>query len=938
MYTTAASIPSEFPLTDAEEVTRSFDVDARKTYPEAAKRDFCPFRFRWSFGINPAVPIVNLTTDNRTSLAYACSHMAVMYDYSSEEVSPLQGHQNAVRTLSTTRDGEWLLTADFEEDCTVVVWSTEKRQILLGETVKKFNRGNYALFSCRLTCYFNTGFLSAIIEIRRAPVYTLFHPHGNESMTAARISPNAKYVVTVGNGKCQDVHFWLRDEDKPNASISLTDTTSERVKEVIFNDECPEQFALTTDYHVLFLTWDGDALNYNCPKVSAKLRRTGIFNGSCYVSKVKQVFTATANGCILIWGDVPPEGKRETDDPSYRRNQRKKHIKTVDLQKCNITVITDYEDMLVTGNSDGRIAFYDYQLRLLYWYKNCDLDCIRWISFDLRSDLRASTIEKPSHPPTDATLHCSPFNVQTFLACSCTGIIALIDIPKQKYYSVLRHSVVAATSLDANPESNHVVVGDAQGTVRLYNHEELVLITSRSTLDFQPILEEQIMSGNVAFVTCPQTHESLRAVTAVKFSPRCDMLTCGLENGALWILHHITLDLLNETPYKHSATAINKITFTQCAGYMAYADNALTVVVFKRSNTASTGNTWDLIGKHHSHYLPIRDILFGLSGHVSDSKTPRFFSLGEDQELVEYDLEHSGPYPEPGLKILHIKRIEHTATPLCLARYPGNGNIFVISNSEVLTDELVDDKGYMVFATDREIGLQLLPLDGNPYKIHSMTGHPQKIMDISVSSNKEIMFTIGYNDPCVLIWEINFNSVDIVARSGGRGISPYHCLIEGGEKGWLMNEMKDLFDYAQILHQGEYTTVARVITDTVTVERIPNLMRAVGYYPSNEEVNRCLFRKHTRVSDCSRRSIRKRAKPSSRHSTRRFFQREYLTKISPWTSWVSNCRREKTRADKSRDQRDFRIVGTLRGVYRLSYRCVTRAALSERKQSTNKKQ
>lgn len=40
-----------------------------------------------------------------------------------------------------------------------------------------------------------------------------------------------------------------------SASISLVDATSERVKEIAFNDEHPEQFALTTDYHVLFLIW-----------------------------------------------------------------------------------------------------------------------------------------------------------------------------------------------------------------------------------------------------------------------------------------------------------------------------------------------------------------------------------------------------------------------------------------------------------------------------------------------------------------------------------------------------------------------------------------------------------------------------------------------------------------------------------------------------------
>lgn len=37
--------------------------------------------------------------------------------------------RNAVRTLSTTRDGRWLLTADFEQDCVTVVWDTEKGQV-----------------------------------------------------------------------------------------------------------------------------------------------------------------------------------------------------------------------------------------------------------------------------------------------------------------------------------------------------------------------------------------------------------------------------------------------------------------------------------------------------------------------------------------------------------------------------------------------------------------------------------------------------------------------------------------------------------------------------------------------------------------------------------------------------------------------------------------
>ncbi|EFN85969.1 WD repeat-containing protein 66 [Harpegnathos saltator] len=259
--TTASSVPDA----DAKEDIENIDADVKKKYQQTAKHDLYPFKLRWSFGINPGVPMINLTTDNRTLLAYACSHVVMMYDYSSKTVSPLQGH----------------------------------------------------------------------VGIRI--------PHGSEGMTAARISPNAKYIVTVGSEKCQNVYFWLwtYSKDQPNASVSLIDTMSERVKEVTFNDEYPEQFALTTDYHVLFLTWDGDALSYDCPKIATKLQRIGIFNGSCYVSKIQQVFTATANGCILVWGNVSPEEEREANNSNYRKKKKKKHIKTVNLQKCNITVIID---------------------------------------------------------------------------------------------------------------------------------------------------------------------------------------------------------------------------------------------------------------------------------------------------------------------------------------------------------------------------------------------------------------------------------------------------------------------------------------------------------------------------------------------------------------------------------------------------------------------
>lgn len=78
-------------------------------------------------------------------------------------------------------------------------------------------------------------------------------------------------------------------------------------------------------------------------------------------------------------------------------------------------------------------------------------------------------------------------------------------------------------------------------------------------------------------------------------------------------------------------------------------------------------------------------------------------------------------------------------------------------------------------------------------------------------------------------------SVDLMAQLGGEGLSPFHCLVEGDDKLWLINEMKYLFYYVQLL-QNENTTAARIISDSVAIEQIPNLMRATGYFPTIKEV------------------------------------------------------------------------------------------------------
>jgi len=49
--------------------------------------------------------------------------------------------------------------------------------------------------------------------------------------------------------------------------------------------------------------------------------------------------------------------------------------------------------------------------------------------------------------------------------------------------------------------------------------------------------------------------------------------------------------------------------------------------------------------------------------------------------------------------------------------------------------------------------------------------------------------------------------------------------------------MKDFFYYSMIRSKDENTTKTRKLNGTVPLTELPNLMRAMGYYPTNQEVN-----------------------------------------------------------------------------------------------------
>jgi hypothetical protein len=67
-------------------------------------------------------------------------------------------------------------------------------------------------------------------------------------------------------------------------------------------------------------------------------------------------------------------------------------------------------------------------------------------------------------------------------------------------------------------------------------------------------------------------------------------------------------------------------------------------------------------------------------------------------------------------------------------------------------------------------------------------------------------------------------------------MDPFINLIEGGREGQNYQDMKDFFYYAMIRSKNENTTKSRKLDNKVPLDQLPNLMRAMGYYPTEMEI------------------------------------------------------------------------------------------------------
>jgi WD40 repeat protein len=164
----------------------------------------------------------------------------------------------------------------------------------------------------------------------------------------------------------------------------------------------------------------------------------------------------------------------------------------------------------------------------------------------------------------------------------------------------------------------------------------------------------------------------------------------------------------------------------------------------------------------------------------------------------------------------------------------------VMNTADSQKQQNSDGKTYLVFATsEKVIGIIKLPMEGNPNNSIGLVAHSGKINHLEVSSNGNYVFTAGDGDISLNIWQVDYKALQnspILNMQVQNPLDVYPSLLEGGEQGQLYRDLKDFFYYSQIRRKEENTTKAHKLDGKIPLREIPNLMIALGYYPTLKEI------------------------------------------------------------------------------------------------------
>ncbi|XP_060763605.1 cilia- and flagella-associated protein 251 [Neoarius graeffei] len=745
-----------------------------------------PLTLNWAFGINKSLPVFSLSDQDGLAILYACSHVAVIYDHTSNSQHLLQGHCKPISCLCVSEDRRWIVTAEKGHESLMIIWDSY------------------------------TGI----------PVRTIFDCHPEGGVATVALSKDSKYLVTVGGGTVQKVCIWdwTNETEGPECQVDISPKLGCQ-KHISFNPTDSFQLLSNSASHVLFYTWDKGTMRYEVPEIFKTFKTpVGHFSQSVFHVGGMQAFSCTLAGNIVVF-DVLRSGTGQL--------QAIKATKLIPLQKDGITVMTCCDSFIVTGDVRGHIKFCDENFKIIRCFNDFNLDPITSIS--LSKEIPTSSSVSNTE---DCTLNTAPFVSRNIVFSTVSAAVMHVNTQSRTVQTLMKEHPEPLHAVACHPEHPVVAMGSHSGILNIWDYEHKVTVYSKIF----------------------HKYEQIHCIT---YDPQGFHLAVGFVSGVVKILDLCTLKEEGERSFKYSHDCITHLAFSHNSSYLAAADTGNAVMVFHVCQEDSQ-YVWQYLGKHRSHYKPIQDLLFGV---YLDSTKPRLLSLGMDRRLVEYDLQNS---KKDELLILSSERIEQSAIPTCMAWYPPlTKEHFLLIASDLYKLKLLNvttkmcrkivlgptygsplkkmlmlppskdgnpNSYYMAYIIQDKVGVQILPLDGNPHKSSALICHPSGVSQLACSHDGRYIFTAGGEDRTVFSWEINCLALEATAGLGGKDLIPFYTLLEGGRDGELFKAIKDLFYYCQLRSQGIDSMETRQVSTRIPLSEVPFLIRALGFYPTEQEL------------------------------------------------------------------------------------------------------
>lgn len=558
---------------------------------------------------------------------------------------------------------------------------------------------------------------------------TPFGPKGKISTVS--ISADAKYLIIAGSLKQHEhLQFWIWSAGRidPDDTCVLPSVEYGKIRAITFNPFSDEvQFAVTLARNVLFGTWFQETKSFAI--VTPKLMGKKFFNMTTFTPSTVAV-SVTEGGQGTIW---LPDGA-STD---Y------KQVKSVRVANAALKQIDYVDDKLVLLDENGRLRFFDQQLRIVYMvdkdqninvkffmFNRCPRACrvLRYDEFELTSandEPIESELFFAENLSRCMSVEQTPFVIRNCVAISKAGQMMRYDlVNKCSEELFIAPSPSVITTFDVDAKSNMICGGCLDGRIFLYDFLEKNLFKSVYLKD--------------------ENDEIRKPVSYVLFTKCQRYIVVAIESN----IHVIDVLLMAPTIKSIRPTEgdVSFMCWSIAGDRLAYYDSELKTVLLTFSIDRHVP-AFEFVGKNRSHNDTITAMIF--AGNNSE----RLVTYSKDFYFTEYDVVTS--VLEGELRVLHRFRYDQMAIPLCAVQLldnesssPGIGPCILTCGSMfkckywhltqmnllktvvgpvidkhpmrimcVLDSVEGDNQRYAAFATEgKTMGLQLLPFTGNAFK------------------------------------------------------------------------------------------------------------------------------------------------------------------------------------------------------------------------------